>query len=78
MNVALISRSGLLLFRNSRLLRRDHLYFLIIYAARVQVALLCPLTECTKTLSVCSTASSIKSKIALLASSLESKTTWLS
>lgn len=78
MKVALISKSGLLLFRNSRLLSSDHLYFRIMYAARVHVALLWPLIEWTSTLSVASTASSMKSNIALLASSLPSRTTWLS
>jgi hypothetical protein len=38
------------------------------------VALLYPLTECTKTLSVASTASSMNSKIALEASSFTSNT----
>ena len=40
MKVALISKSGLRLFKNSRVLRRDHLYFFIIKAARAHVALL--------------------------------------
>lgn len=72
MNVALISRSGLLEFKNSSALRRDHLYFLIIYAASAHVALLYPLTEWTRTDSVASRASSINSKIAFAASSLGS------
>jgi hypothetical protein len=72
MKVALISRSGRLEFKNSSDLRRDHLYFLMMYAARAHVALLCPLTECTSTDSVASSASSMKSKMALAASSLGS------
>ena len=64
MKVALISRSGLLLFKNSNVLSRDHLYFRIIYAANVHVALLWPRTECTKTLSVDYKASSINSNMA--------------
>jgi hypothetical protein len=45
MKVALISKSGLLEFKNSNVLSKDHLYFLIMYAAKAQVALLCPLIE---------------------------------
>ena len=78
MKVARISKSGRRLFRNSKLFKRDHLYLRIIYAANVHVARLYPLTEWTSTDSVFWTASSIKSKIALLASSLLSSTIWLS
>lgn len=78
MNVALISRSGLLEFKNSRALSRDHLYFRIMYAARAHVALLYPLTEWTKTDSVASRASSMNSKIALAASSLGSSNIYTS
>ena len=59
--VALISRSGRLLFKNSRVFNRDHLYLFIIKAASAQVARLCPLTEWTRTLSVAWWASSINS-----------------
>jgi hypothetical protein len=45
MNVPLISNSGLLEFRNSKVLRSDHLYFLIKKAAKTEAALLYPLTE---------------------------------
>ena len=74
MKVALISRSGRLLLRNSRVFNKDHLYFLMIYAASAHVALDCPLTEWTSTLSVAYSASSTNSKIAFAASSLESST----
>ena len=77
MKVALISRSGRLEFKNSSDLRRDHLYFLMMYAARAHVALLWPLTEWTRTDSVASSASSMKSKIALAASSLGSSNNYL-
>jgi hypothetical protein len=69
MKVALISKSGLLEFKNSNVLSKDHLYFLIMYAAKAQVALLCPLIEWTNTDSVALRASSINSKIAFAASS---------
>ena len=72
MKVALISRSGRLLLRNSRLFNSDHLYLRMMYAARAQVARLWPLTECTSTDSVASKASSMKSNIALEASSFGS------
>ena len=72
MKVALISRSGRLLLRNSRLFSSDHLYLRMMYAARAQVARLWPLTECTSTDSVASKASSMKSNIALEASSFGS------
>jgi len=77
MKVALISKSGRREFKNSRDLRSDHLYFLMMYAARAHVALLWPLTEWTRTDSVASSASSMKSKIALAASSLGSSNNYL-
>jgi hypothetical protein len=40
MKVARISRSGRLLFKNSRVFRRDHLYLFMMYAAKAHVALL--------------------------------------
>ena len=51
MNVALISKSGLLEFKNSKVFKRLQLYFRIIYVAITQDALDYPLTECTNTLS---------------------------
>jgi hypothetical protein len=45
MNVPLISRSGLLEFKNSKVLSIDHLYFFIKYAAKTEEDLLYPLTE---------------------------------
>jgi hypothetical protein len=66
MKVPLISKSGLLEFKNSSVLRRDHLYFLIMYTAKTEAALLCPLTECTKILSDFLTASSIKSNLSFV------------
>jgi hypothetical protein len=76
MKLALISRSGLLELRNSRVLRRFHRYFFMKNAARTQDARLYPLTECTSTLSVFSIASSMKLKISFATSSLGSKITY--
>lgn len=70
MKVALISKSGLLEFKNSSDLSSDQWYLRMIKAASAQVARLWPLTEWTRTDSAESSASSIKSKIALAASSL--------
>lgn len=77
MKVALISRSGLLEFKNSSAFKRDHLYLRIMYAAKVHVARLWPLTEWTRTDSVASRASSINSKMALAASSRGSRSIYI-
>jgi hypothetical protein len=45
MKVPLISRSGLLEFKNSSVLSIDHLYFFIKKAAKTEEDLLYPLTE---------------------------------
>jgi|APGre2960657423_1045063.scaffolds.fasta_scaffold168102_1 hypothetical protein len=72
MNVPLISRSGLLEFKNSKVLSIDHLYFFMKYAAKTEEDLLCPLTEWTKTDSYFLIAFSTKSKMALVVVSLVS------
>ena len=51
MKVALISRSGLLEFKNSNVFSRDHLYLRIMNEAITQDERLYPLTEWTNTLS---------------------------
>ena len=66
MNVALISRSGLLEFKNSSVLRRLQRYFLIRYVAITQDARDCPLTEWMRTLSYSVIASSTKGNISLV------------
>ena len=58
MKVALISKSGLLEFKNSKVLSRLHLYFLIKKVAITQDARLWPRTLWTSTLSYCDMASS--------------------
>ena len=78
MKVPLISRSGLLELRNSRVLSIDQRYFRMKYAARTDELLLCPLTECTRTLSYFLIAFSIKSKIALVVVSFVSNIIWFS
>ena len=61
MKVPLISKSGLLEFRNSSVFSMDHLYFRMKYAANTELLLLWPLTEWTKTLSYFLIAFSMKS-----------------
>ena len=78
MKVPLISRSGLLEFRNSKVFSIDQRYFLMKYAANTEELLLYPLTECTRTLSYFLIAFSIKSYIALVVVSLVSKIIWFS
>jgi hypothetical protein len=73
MKVPRISKSGLLEFKNSRVLSIDQRYFLMKYAASTEELLLCPLTEWTSTLSYFLMAFSMKSKIALVVVSLLSK-----
>ena len=73
MKELLTSKSGRLEFRNSRVLRRDHLYLLIIYAAMITEAQDCPRTELTRTDSVLSKACSMKSKVWFAISLLGSK-----
>ena len=72
MKVPLISRSGLLEFKNSSVLSIDHLYFFIKKAAKTEEDLLYPLTEWTSTDSYFLIAFSIKSKIALVVESFVS------
>lgn len=66
MKVALISRSGLLEFRNSRVLSRLQRYLRIMKEAMTQEARDCPLTEWTRTLSYSFIAESINWKISLV------------
>lgn len=74
-NVPLISKSGLLEFKNSSVFNMDHLYFLMKYAAKTEDDLDWPLTECTNTDSYFLIAFSIKSKIAFVVVSFVSKMT---
>ena len=73
MKVPLISRSGLLEFRNSNVLSIDQRYFRMKYAANTEELLLYPLTEWTSTLSYFLMAFSIKSYIAFVVVSFVSK-----
>lgn len=72
MKLAQISKSGRLLFKNSSVLNKVHLYFCMKYTARTAEALDCPQTECTRQLSAFSTVSSIKLNISVVILSFES------